>query len=59
MTATNKKNPKWQCRVCGDIRYETIESEKTVTGWKGKLHRCKGCSVVFTDPHLFHKLKDS
>ena len=60
MTQTNRSNPTWQCPVCKDIRYQTIKSEKVLDPetltikWRGKVHICRGCSVMFQDPYLFN-----
>lgn len=59
MTKTNRDNPAWQCRICGDIRYETVKSERIIgegghVSIIGRMHYCKGCGVLFRDPHLFN-----
>ena len=65
MTPTKIKNPKWQCRVCGDARYQVIKREPVSdpdtgkTKWLPRVHICRGCSVMFQDPHLFNKGHDN
>ncbi len=55
MTCSKVENPKWQCPICGDIRYVTIESEKVATGGRQSKHyMCRGCSIMFKKPHLFN-----
>jgi len=62
MAKTKQENPKWQCPICGDIRYETVKTEaRRMVGESGQLnykgiqHACRGCSVLFRNPHLFNK----
>jgi hypothetical protein len=59
MSKTKINNPKWQCPICGDIRYVTIESEfdRAAKKWVSKYCCCKGCSIVFNNPHKFNKVR--
>ncbi len=65
---------KWQCPVCGDIRYQKIagipvqgvytdpEHEKfgqNKTILMGGYFSCRGCSVHFNSPTLFNKMRIS
>jgi transposase-like protein len=53
-------NKKWRCRICGDNRYITIESEfeKVAKKWKAKYYACRGCSIVFSNPYKFNDAEE-
>lgn len=67
MTKTKKptKSLKWQCPVCGDIRYDKVTIPMTgydqsgnATIYQGGQHyECRGCSVKFGSPRRFNKVK--
>jgi len=57
----------WQCPVCGDIRYDRDyipvpgysdgDSSKLKIYQASSYFYCKGCTVHFSNPRLFNKIK--
>jgi rubredoxin len=55
----SKLKLEWKCRLCGDFRYVTIQSEYDTSQkkWKSKYYACRGCGVMFHNPYTFNLLR--
>jgi len=46
------KNQEWECPICNHYEYEQDHDNKLIV-----LFECLGCSVYFSDPNKFNKVR--